>query len=397
LSPKGPPFMKGETKGKRSRSKGKTSNVVVNCVKELPEELKKMIRSSKLVEDQIDDHFEEFIYAIRYLTEGRYQMNGQIFVSSVKKNGVSESFQQLALEFITDVKEREVKKLYKTLEVNGKGSFGKVVTAKGKVWNAEEGKIVTDIFAIKKIPEKTEQDIANHNNEVACLLELRDHPNIVQIKAAYRLPHEIRIVTEFVEGGTLAQILKIRQLSEPHIFYISQQLLAGIAYMHSKNFVHRDLKSSNIMLSVHGSLKIIDFGFCAELTDGPRVQTVGTAYCMAPEVVKRQSHSFEVDIWSFGIIFLEMYLRHIPVKTKLEALFKAVCGASLQGINPVEINMREEAFALLRQCLIVDPENRASSVELQQNPLIKNASMDLDLETILRTIFVSLQLYDSGI
>jgi len=92
-----------------------------------------------------------------------------------------------------------------------------------------------------------------------------------------------------------------------------------------------------------------------------------------------------------------MYLRHIPFKTKLEALFKAVCGASLQGINPVEINMREEAFALLQQCLIVDPENRASSVELQQNPLIKNASMDLDLETILRTIFVSLQLYDSGI
>jgi len=280
------------------------------------------------------------------------------------------------------------------LDTNGRGSFGKVVTAKGKVWNAEEGKIVTDIFAIKKIPEKTEQDIANNNNEVACLLELRNHPNIVQIKAAYRLPHQIRIVTEFVEGGTLAQILKFRALSEPHILYISQQILAGIAYMHSKNLVHRDLKSSNIMLSVSGSVKIIDFGFCADLTDGPRVQTVGTAYCMAPEVIKKQPHSLKADIWSFGIIFLEMYLRHIPFKTKLEATFKAVCGASLQGINPVEIHMKEEAFALLQQCLILDPENRISSAELEQIPLIKNASMDHDLENILRTIFVSLQMYD---
>lgn len=355
-----------------------------------------MVGAAKLDPDYIDQNFNEFIFVIRYLSHVRYRMNGQFIPKIPKVNSISQELLTKALEYISDVKGREIKNLYKTVDFHARGSYGAVFTVKGKIWNVEEDKIDIDKFAIKKIPEKSQEAISRDNNEVACLLELR-HPNIVQIKAAYRLPHEMRIVMEYIEGGTLAQIITIRKLTESHILYISQQLLSGLAFLHSRNFVHRDLNSSNVMLSVTGNLKIIDFGCCTELHGPTRLEPMGTAHYMAPEIIKRQPCSLKIDIWSFGIVFLELFVRHNPFKTKIEAMFKAVCGDTLREINPSDYNMSEESFSFCQQCLIADPEKRLSVGELQENPLIKYASLNNDLKTLLKTIALSIKLSDSGI
>lgn len=135
-------------------------------------------------------------------------------------------------------------------------------------------------------------------NEIDILKTL-DHPNIVQLYEFYEDPSHYHLVTEIVRGGEFFDfIIKSQILSEPIAARFMKQLLSAVSYCHNLNVVHRDLKPENLLLdraASDGNLKVIDFGTCSLFSNKPLTQRYGTAYYIAPEVLKKH-YSEKCDI-----------------------------------------------------------------------------------------------------
>ena len=238
--------------------------------------------------------------------------------------------------------------------------------------------------AVKRMDLKKQQRRELLFNEVVIMRDYH-HPNIVEMYDSYLVEDELWVVMEYLEGGALTDIVTNVRMSEEQIATVSMMCLKALAYLHSQGVIHRDIKSDSILLSADGNVKLSDFGFCAQVsTDLPkRKSLVGTPYWMAPEVISRLPYGPEVDIWSLGIMVIEMVDGEPPFfnEPPLQAM-RRIRDMPPPKLKNTKVSPQLQGF--LYKMLVRDPAQRTSAVELLHHPFLRQASHPSSLVPLMR-------------
>ncbi|KAK0857714.1 signal transducing kinase of the PAK [Friedmanniomyces endolithicus] len=257
-------------------------------------------------------------------------------------------------------------KRYRQLIKIGQGASGGVYTA----YEVGTNKCV----AIKQmnLEQQPKKDLII--NEIMVMRDSR-HKNIVNFMDSFLVRGDLWVVMEYMEGGSLTDVVTFNMMSEGQISAVCRETLHGLQFLHSKGVIHRDIKSDNILLSMDGNIKLTDFGFCAQINEShmKRTTMVGTPYWMAPEVVTRKEYGRIIDIWSLGIMAIEMIEGEPPYLT--ESPLRALYLIATNGTPAIkeEHNLSPLFKDFLYFALKVDPEKRASAHDLLKHGFIQTA------------------------
>ncbi|CAH2326775.1 death-associated kinase 2-like isoform X1 [Pelobates cultripes] len=201
---------------------------------------------------------------------------------------------------MTSFKHENVEDLYELLEKLGSGHFGEVKRCREK----SSGTFYAGKF-IKTRKCKGSRlglDREQVEREVFILQQL-EHPNIMKLHDVFASRAEMVLILELIRGGELFDFIAEKEaLSEEEAIEFLEQILRGVAYMHSRHIAHFDLKPENIMLlekdTPHHKVKIIDFGLAQKIEDGAVFKSLcGTPQYIAPEVINYEPLGSPTDMW----------------------------------------------------------------------------------------------------
>jgi len=209
----------------------------------------------------------------------------------------------------------------------GSGSYGEVFS--GTLWG--------QAVAIKKLKrrrhdkQKKEKDLIEDLKHEIKVLKAQRHPNIVQFLAACYIAPFYCIITEYLDGGSLQTLLfeyekRNENVSTGRVVNWAGQIARGLNWLHHNRIIHRDLKTCNILVQRPNTLKIADFGLAHIIRENNKLGrstdcgveaigdhgSAGTPCYMAPEVIAEKSYGVKADVFSFGIVLLEILTLEYP-------------------------------------------------------------------------------------
>ena len=250
---------------------------------------------------------------------------------------------------------------FKIIEQVGQGGMG-------IVYRAEDTNLNRTV-AIKFLPrqiasQKEEKERFKVEARAAAAL---NHPNITTIYSIEELDNEAFIVMEFIEGMELKDKIAAGPIKLNEALDIALNIAEGLGAAHTKGIIHRDIKSSNIMITSGGKIKIMDFGLAKVKGSGLTTvvgTTMGTAAYMSPEQASGEKVDQRTDIWSFGVILYELLTGELPFKADYEAAWTYVV-LNKEPLKPSELDRKIPANvdSLILKMLQKDREKRYSSTE----------------------------------
>jgi serine/threonine protein kinase len=249
---------------------------------------------------------------------------------------------------------------YKIIEKLGEGGMG-------IVYLAEDTKLDRKV-AIKFLPRQIAGNVEERQRfeiEAKAAAAL-NHPNIATIHAIEEVDDEMFIVMEYIDGLELKEKLKSGPLDLDEAKNISIQVARGLQAAHEKNIIHRDIKSTNIMITDKGQVKIMDFGL-AKVSGGAELtkehSTLGTAAYMSPEQARGGEIDQRTDIWSFGIVFYEMLTGKLLFKGDYEqAVIFSILNDELDFSALKEKNVSDSIIEIIKKTLDKDINQRTRSM-----------------------------------
>ncbi|KAI8803192.1 putative serine/threonine-protein kinase [Cladochytrium replicatum] len=248
----------------------------------------------------------------------------------------------------------------------GEGSYGSVHKAIHKRTSA--------VVAIKLIP--VENDLDDSIKEISMMTGFNSD-YIVNFYGSYVWDDYLWIVMEYCAAGAVSDVMHLcnTTMSEDQISVICSYVLKGLAVLHERRKIHRDIKAGNILVNTKGEAKLADFGVAGQLTDAAskRVTVIGTPFWMAPEVIQEVGYGVNADIWSLGITCIEMADGRPPYHNihPMRAIFMIPTKPPPKLEN--ESRFSAMFIKFIARCLTKNPSQRPSALELLNDPFITSS------------------------
>ena len=255
---------------------------------------------------------------------------------------------------------------YRKEEMIGEGGLGKVFLGE-RISNKE--KVAIKVLDIRTYPN-TQLITTELINEVAVMQEF-SHRNTPEYYDSYIVGKQLWIVMEFIEGVGLDEVIQKVYLTPHQIACICRQVLSVLKHLHADNWIHRDIKSCNIILTRLGHVKLIDFGLVARDT-GKQTGRYGTPHWLAPEMILREKYNCSVDMWSFGITVYEMITGDTPYPEESKETAMELIVQNGTPEIPLEHKIFPALLTILKTCLQRNPEERISAKRLLRHPFLVN-------------------------
>ena len=266
---------------------------------------------------------------------------------------------------------------YRVIERLGEGGVG-------VVYRAWDERLERDV-ALKVLSGRAaaSADAGERIAQEARMLSRLDHPAIATVFDLDHANGEAFLVMEFVRGATLAERLAQGPLPEPEALAIAVQAADALAAAHEQRVIHRDFKPANVMVTVRGHVKVLDFGLAACLDEAPvsasaptqRIGLTGTVPYMAPEQLLGRSAEAVDDVFSFGAVFYELVTGRPPFSAPaLAALTDAILHRTPPAPRALRPELSPETEVVILRCLEKQPSDRYPSARALADDLRRVAA-----------------------
>ncbi len=245
---------------------------------------------------------------------------------------------------------------YRIVRLLGRGGMGTVYKAVHETLGRE--------VALKFLnPELLEnpQILERFKTEAKVMAKI-DHPYIVNVYDFFNYKGTWVLVMEYLEGQPLSELIKKNKLSWRRIAQIGKEISQALSVIHQNGIIHRDIKSSNIIITKDGKIKILDFGIVRTEEANYKTATgvvLGSPAYMAPELIKEGKVTPLIDIYACGVVLYEMVQKELPFSGK--SFFELVLNITSNKYKPLRPDIPEELKNIIKKAMAFEPSKRYQS------------------------------------